>query len=32
MKLRYVMTNPGERLADEEVDETIHKANIDGDG
>ncbi|XP_060062994.1 calmodulin-like [Ylistrum balloti] len=32
MELRYVMTNLGERLSEEEVDEMIKEADIDGDG
>ena len=31
-KLRHVMTNLGEKLMDEEVDEMIREANDDGDG
>ncbi|KAJ0765006.1 putative EF-hand domain-containing protein [Helianthus annuus] len=31
-ELRHVMTNLGEKLTDEEVDETIHEADVDGDG
>merc|ERR1712129_191574 len=31
-ELRHVMTNLGERLSDEEVDEMIREADIDGDG
>ncbi|KAF7469916.1 Hypothetical predicted protein [Marmota monax] len=30
-ELRYVMTNLGEKLTDEEVDEMIGEADIDGD-
>lgn len=32
MQLRHVMTNLGEKLTDEEVDEMIREADIDGDG
>ena len=31
-ELRYVMTNTGEKLTDEEVDEMIKDADIDSDG
>ncbi len=31
-ELRHVMTNLGERLSDEEVDEMIREADTDGDG
>ncbi|RCN44333.1 hypothetical protein ANCCAN_09677 [Ancylostoma caninum] len=31
-ELRHMMTNLGEKLADEEVDEMIGGADIDGDG
>lgn len=32
MCFRHVMTNLGEKLTDEEVDEMIREADIDGDG
>ena len=32
MLFRSVMTNLGEKLTDEEVDEMIREADIDGDG
>ena len=31
-ELRHVMTNLGERITDEEVDEMMREADIDGDG
>ena len=31
-ELRHVMTNLGEKLTEEEVDEMIQEADIDGDG
>ena len=31
-ELRHVMTNLGEKLTDEEVDEIIRETDIDGDG
>ena len=31
-QLRHVMTNLGEKLTDEEVDQMIRQADIDGDG
>ncbi|KAM0012120.1 putative EF-hand domain-containing protein [Helianthus debilis subsp. tardiflorus] len=31
-ELCHVMKNLGEKLTDEEVDETIHEADVDGDG
>lgn len=31
-ELRHVMTNLGEKLTDDEVDEMIREADIDGDG
>ena len=31
-ELRHVMVNLGEKLSDEEVDEMIREADIDGDG
>ena len=30
--IRHIMTNLGEKLSDEEVDEMIREADIDGDG
>ena len=32
VEFRHVMTNFGEKLIDEEVDEMIREADIDGDG
>lgn len=32
LTVRHVMTNLGEKLTDEEVDEMIREADIDGDG
>lgn len=32
MELRHVMTNLGEKLTDDEVDEMIREADVDGDG
>jgi calmodulin len=32
VQLRHVMTNLGEKLSDEEVDEMIREADVDGDG
>lgn len=32
LQLRHVMTNLGEKLTDEEVDEMIREADTDGDG
>ncbi len=32
LQLRHVMTNLGEKLTDEEVDEMIKEADVDGDG
>ena len=32
VELRHVMTNLGEGLTDEEVDEMIREADVDGDG
>lgn len=32
LQLRHVMTNLGEKLTDEEVNEMIREADIDGDG
>jgi len=32
LQLRHVMTNLGEKLTEEEVDEMIREADIDGDG
>ncbi|KAL2535955.1 Calmodulin [Forsythia ovata] len=31
-ELRHVMTNLGEKLTDDEVDEMIREADVDGDG
>ena len=31
-ELRHVMTNLGEKLTDEEVDEMVREADVDGDG
>jgi hypothetical protein len=31
-ELRHVMTNLGEKLTDEECDEMIREADVDGDG
>jgi len=31
-ELRYVMSNMGEKLTDEEIDEIVHEADGDGDG
>lgn len=31
-ELRHVMTNLGERLSEEEVDDMIKEADLDGDG
>lgn len=32
VQLRHVMTNLGEKLTDEEVEEMIKEADVDGDG
>lgn len=32
VELRHVMTNLGERLSEEEVDDMIREADLDGDG
>ena len=32
LQLRHVMTNLGEKLTDEEVNEMIREADVDGDG
>ena len=32
LELRHVMTNLGEKLTDDEVDEMIKEADLDGDG
>ena len=32
VELRHVMTNLGEKLTDDEVDEMITEADLDGDG
>ncbi len=31
-ELRHIMTNLGEKLTDEEADEMIREADVDGDG
>ena len=31
-ELRYVMTNLGEKMTDEEIDEMLREADTDGDG
>ena len=31
-ELRHVFTNLGEKITDEEIDEMIHEADLDGDG
>jgi calmodulin len=32
VEFRHVMTNLGEKLTDDEVDEMIREADVDGDG
>lgn len=32
VELRHVMTNLGEKLSEEEVDDMIREADLDGDG